>query len=1019
MKHITFLKNKKYAALLAAVLALTLLLAGTLLAVSADEAAAVTYIDEFGELKSTEGYTEISEATTQMSNGWYVATGNVTIPNRVTITGRVYLILSDGATLTINGGIALTESNALSIYAQQEGSGILIADASGRTGDAGIGGSKGTTGANGGSQGVSGHAGGAGANAGWLSLCGGSVTAIGGTDAVDIGGGSGGTGGTGGGGMWGGLYGTTVAAGNGGTGGTGGHGGAVSIYGSAAITGSIGGGLGGSGGQGGMGINVSNGSKGADGGTGVGAMVLLYDDTAAPSINDGAMVLSLSASGNGRISAAISADRTIMLLALPDVGYHLSAYENSGTDTLVIARDQASFAVGDYQLTACFEQGDPCAHEAYDAQGFCLACDAYQVPSEEDGIYKIGNAANLLWFSDHVNSGNREANAVLTADIDMSGITYYTPIGNVGSFSYSSATLPDNGYLGTFDGQGHVIKNLTTNSQSTFVTSGVFGTVGGTIKRLGVENYYYKKEVAEVDGRYGAVVGQIAPGGTVANCYVLNSAVDAGSAIGGVVAGCNYGGTIKSCFTYGCTVAGNEERKGWIVGDNQNDGTGSAKLSGRVEFCYTDGSCTTGKQSGSVSVVGTDIDAVAFASGKIAVLMNDYQCLETSVWRQSIGTDPFPNYTSQIVYFTNCYACDGMTYIGTRYTNNSAEAGQEVEPHSFSFDCDEICDVCAQQVVQYTDDVHTMTYVQNEVTHTYLCSVCEKTGEVTCASVDTHDDCTREEVCVCGAVTKEAAEHDFTSGTVYKTEAETHSKQCANCSIYDESEEHFGGSADCDTKAICEACGETYGDVYHSGTADRLISNGNGTHSIVYSCCETVATPDVPCTAANADDTCLTEETCLCGAVLKAAASAHDFSGAYLTDSEWHWHRCNHCSQEEAKQRHSGGTASCTESATCEICQTRYGESLAHSYTVPQNDTTHHWNKCASCDATSEKQAHIYDGGLCTVCEHQPVKSGLPTGAVIGISVGGAVLIGVIIFALIWFVIKKKSWTDLTGIFRR
>ena len=56
--------------------------------------------------------------------------------------------------------------------------------------------------------------------------------------------------------------------------------------------------------------------------------------------------------------------------------------------------------------------------------------------------YEIGSAQDLLDFAAAVNSGETGANAVLTADIDCSSITNWTPIG--------SATDNDNGkYKGT------------------------------------------------------------------------------------------------------------------------------------------------------------------------------------------------------------------------------------------------------------------------------------------------------------------------------------------------------------------------------------------------------------------------------------------------------------------------------------------------------------------------------------------------------------------------------------------
>ena len=47
---------------------------------------------------------------------WYVAKGNVTVGGRITVTGDVHLILADGASLTVNGGIYVPAGSRLTIY---------------------------------------------------------------------------------------------------------------------------------------------------------------------------------------------------------------------------------------------------------------------------------------------------------------------------------------------------------------------------------------------------------------------------------------------------------------------------------------------------------------------------------------------------------------------------------------------------------------------------------------------------------------------------------------------------------------------------------------------------------------------------------------------------------------------------------------------------------------------------------------------------------------------------------------
>ena len=45
--------------------------------------------------------------------------------------------------------------------------------------------------------------------------------------------------------------------------------------------------------------------------------------------------------------------------------------------------------------------------------------------------------------------------------------------------------------------------------------------------------------------------------------------------------------------------------------------------------------------------------------------------------------------------------------------------------------------------------------------------------------------------------------------------------------------------------------------------------------------------------------------------------------------------------------------------------------------------------------------------------------AGLGTGAIVGIVVGSVVVLGLGGFALVWFVIKKKSFADLVAVFKK
>ena len=59
-------------------------------------------------------------------------------------------------------------------------------------------------------------------------------------------------------------------------------------------------------------------------------------------------------------------------------------------------------------------------------------------------------------------------------------------------------------------------------------------------------------------------------------------------------------------------------------------------------------------------------------------------------------------------------------------------------------------------------------------------------------------------------------------------------------------------------------------------------------------------------------------------------------------------------------------------------------------------------------------------GGDTPITPEEPAKSaGLPAGAVVGIVIGSALVVGVGGFALVWFVIKKKTWADFLALFKK
>ena len=255
------MKKRLFASLLCLALCLSLLPITAL----ADGDGGVAYIERgwdgsavTEQPKTVDTYTPIDENTVtwngSTTGGWYVARDNVTINQRVQVQGNVYLILTDGCTLTVNGGIQLKAGNSLTIYGQSDGAdtmGKLTASITSENTaiyNAAIGGNTGETG-------------------GTLTVCGGAVEAT--VTVIDVSQSDPDTSqGNNNGSFAGDSYGAAIGGGGSETG-TGGDGGTITIFGGtvraeSVLGAGIGGGSGGGGGGDGGTITISGGAVRAE-----------------------------------------------------------------------------------------------------------------------------------------------------------------------------------------------------------------------------------------------------------------------------------------------------------------------------------------------------------------------------------------------------------------------------------------------------------------------------------------------------------------------------------------------------------------------------------------------------------------------------------------------------------------------------------------------------------------------------------------------------------------------------------
>lgn len=217
----------------------------------------------------------------------------------------------------------------------------------------------------------------------------------------------------------------------------------------------------------------------------------------------------------------------------------------------------------------------------------------------------------------------------------------------------------------------------------------------------------------------------------------------------------------------------------------------------------------------------------------------------------------------------------------------------------------------------YQKDVtaHTLVKQTSETQHQVKCESCgyKTEGENHTGGTAT---CTAKAVCsVCGEAYGELAAH--VGDSTYRYNADGHWTACATCGTpMSNQEAHTGGTADCQHKAVCDVCRQPYGELDASNhTGGIRWARTAETHQAFYLCC---------------------------GAAAGAEAN-HSWNDGSV---------CTECGYGCA---HTGGTATCTALAVCDICGHTYGDLLPHDYrwVIDQEATT---------EATGLKHEE------CTVC---------------------------------------------------
>lgn len=208
--------------------------------------------------------------------------------------------------------------------------------------------------------------------------------------------------------------------------------------------------------------------------------------------------------------------------------------------------------------------------------------DGYTV-SEDGNTYTVYTADGLMAWAEAA-QGNPSLNCTLTHDIDLSG-TEWEPIGD-----------RNNVYTGTFDGNGHTIRNMaiTKENLSFGDDCGMFGRVGtnATIQDLTLEDV--RLDVDADDVSIGALAGSNQ--GTISNCRVSGNISVTNKEMGfvGGVVGRMESGVIQYCHSSASIQGGNSDYVGGVLG-------GEFLTKTVIKGCSFSGSVTGGNTVGGIA----------------------------------------------------------------------------------------------------------------------------------------------------------------------------------------------------------------------------------------------------------------------------------------------------------------------------------------------------------------------------------------------------------------------------------
>ncbi len=319
--------------------------------------------------------------------------------------------------------------------------------------------------------------------------------------------------------------------------------------------------------------------------------------------------------------------------------------------------------------------------------GFCANCQTLQpeyLTPGEDGWYTVADEHAMAWLAASINKGKTpsQANARLTADIDMSSYTS-------GDYMFGTGNMT---YKGIFDGQLHTVNINYEDLENEYVA--LFRRIeGATIKNLNVTGTLTtrRKFAGGVVGESSNVQSTIEK----VTCFVdIQSQVEGDGTHGGIIAIPNSNVTLKDVIFGGSIHGPQTTHCGGMVGWASTKVTFNNCLMIGEMACNNEGCATFSRNSGSNAYANCYYGGPALSredngkavqlseeditGGKAAFLLNGSQ-FSHPVWYQTVGQDDVPTLDSThgVVYCVNdmcgCVVDGDVTELRQALTNSGAE----------------------------------------------------------------------------------------------------------------------------------------------------------------------------------------------------------------------------------------------------------------------------------------------------------------------------------------------------------